>query len=59
MARSLGASKVLVFGPSDVRIPAKFTAVALLKPLFRQFQKLDFSHLEPKGVGYILVTDLG
>ena len=41
---------MLVFGPSDVRIPAKFTAVALLKPLFRQFQKRH----SPKSVFSIL-----
>jgi hypothetical protein len=33
----LGLSKLLGFGPSDVRIPAKFTAKVLLEPLFRQF----------------------
>jgi hypothetical protein len=28
-------------------------------PLFANVLVLDFSHLEPKGVGYVLVTDLG
>jgi hypothetical protein len=46
MARSLRLSKVLVFGPSDVRILAEFTAEALLKPPFRQFRK-EFYEVVP------------
>jgi hypothetical protein len=55
MARSLGASKLLVFGPFGIRIPAKFTAEALLEPLFRQFPNgvLRSSHLALVG-GIIL-----
>ena len=41
MARSLGPSKLLLFGPSGVRISAEFTAEALLEPLFGQSRKGD------------------
>ena len=45
MTRSLGAPKLPVFGLSGVHIPAKFTAQALLEPLFRQFLEGEFSEL--------------
>src|SRR5918994_2852555 len=38
MATFLGASTLLVFGRFEVRTPAKFTALALLKLLFSQFR---------------------
>ena len=33
------APQILVFGPSEVLIPAKFTLEALLEALFRQFRE--------------------
>jgi hypothetical protein len=53
MATFLGAPTLLVFGRFDVRTPAKFTALALLKLLFRQFQSSTLSiWWREEGVGY-------
>ena len=41
MATFLGAPTLLVFGRFEVRTPAKVTALALLKLLFRQFQRMN------------------
>jgi hypothetical protein len=55
MARSLGLSKLLVFGPSDVPILATFTAEALLKRLFRQFpNRVLGSSRQASGSGIML-----